>query len=179
MSASGGTRSGSKRGAINHRNRIATPPTISTGSMKSNMPNCFNSRSRAIPTTSKFVDVPIDVDIPPIMVASPIGNMTPETAKFTRMDTPTNIGISNTTIGVLFMNALRTAAAMSVTSSASTGRVDQARPTIIASGCNAPVVSSAFPTISSAQMVSNASLPKPAKKSAGPSETPGLLYGKR
>jgi hypothetical protein len=62
------------------------------------------------------------------------------------------IGMSNTTIGVLFMNALKTAPATSVVTRASTGRVDQARPTIVASGCSAPVVSSALPTIMSAQI---------------------------
>jgi hypothetical protein len=91
-----------------------------------------------------------------------------------RRVTPTRIGISSTTIGVLFMNALKTAAAISVTSNASSGRVDQARPTMTASGCKAPVVSSALPTIMSAQIVTSASLPNPAKKSIGPSGTPSL-----
>ena len=55
-----------------------------------------------------------------------MGSMTPETGNFTRIETLTSIGISKTTIGVLFMNALSAAPATKVTSSASTGRVDQA-----------------------------------------------------
>ena len=79
-----------------------------------------------MPTTSRLVEVPIVVDMPPMMVASPIGNITPETGNLTRMETPTRIGISSTTIGVLFMNALRIAPAINVTSNASNGRVDHA-----------------------------------------------------
>ena len=109
------------------------------------------------------------VDIPPIIVARPIGIITPDTGNFDRSDAPTRIGINKTTIGVLFMKALSNAPATSVVSKASTGCVAQARPTTVASGCKAPVVSSALPTIISAQIAIKASLPKPAKKSAGPS----------
>jgi len=122
-----------------------------------------------MPTTSRLVDVPIDVDMPPMIVARPIGIITPDTGNFARIDAPTRIGMSRTTIGVLFMNALSTAPATSVIRSASIGRVDHARPTILASGCSAPVVSSALPTIISAQIATSASLPKPAKKSTAPS----------
>ena len=128
--------------------------------------------SREIPTTSKLVDVPMVVDIPPIIVARPIGNITSETGNLTRMETPTRIGNSNTTMGVLFRNALRMPAANRVTSVASRGRVDQALLTIVASGCSAPVVSIALPTIISAQIVINASLPKPAKNCTGPRGAP-------
>ena len=38
-------------------------------------------RSCAMPTTSRFVDVPIDVDMPPMIVARPIGIMTPDTGE--------------------------------------------------------------------------------------------------
>ena len=131
-----------------------------------------------MPTTSRFVDVPIVVDMPPMMVASPIGIITPDIENFERSDAPTMIGMSNTTIGVLFMNALKMAPATSVVIRASTGRVDQARPTTVASGCSAPVVSSALPTIMSAQIAISASLPKPAKKSTGPTATsPSFTYG--
>ena len=107
-----------------------------------------------------------------------MGIITPETGNFERNDAPTRIGMSNTTIGVLFMNALRIAPATSVATSASTGREDHARPTTVASGCSAPVVSSALPTIMSAQIAIRASLPKPAKKSAGPTATsPSFTYG--
>ena len=130
-----------------------------------------------MPTTSRFVDVPMDVDMPPIMVARPIGSITPDTGNLTRIDALTRIGMSSTTIGVLFMKALRMAPATSVVSSAITGRRSQTRPTTLASGCRAPVVSSALPTIIRAQIATSASLPKPAKKSAGPSKTsPSLAY---
>ena len=91
--------------------------------------------------------------------------MTPDTENLLRKDAPTRIGISRTTIGVLFMKALKIAPAISVVKRATTGMLDQARPTIVASGCSAPVVSSALPTIMSAQIAMSASLPKPAKKS--------------
>ena len=102
------------------------------------------------------------VDMPPMIVASPIGIMTPDTGNFDRSEAPTRIGISSTTIGVLFMKALRMAPATSVATMASTGREAQARPTMFASGCRDPVVSSALPTIMSAQIAISASLPKPA-----------------
>ena len=122
--------------------------------------------------------MPIVVDMPPMIVARPIGSMIWETGNFDRSDAPTRIGMSNTTIGVLFMNALRTAPASSVMSVASTGRDDQARPTTLANGCSAPVVSSALPTIISVQMATRASLPKPAKKSAASSaRSPSFTYG--
>ena len=60
--------------------------------------------------------MPIVVDMPPMMVARPIGIMTPDTGNLERSDAPTRIGMSNTTIGVLFMNALRIAPATSVAS---------------------------------------------------------------
>ena len=127
--------------------------------------------SREMPTTSRLVDVPIVVDMPPMIVASPMGIMTPDTANFERSDAPTMIGMSSTTIGVLFMKALRIAPATRVMRRANTGREDQALPTTFASGCNAPVVSSALPTIISAQIATSASLPKPAKKCIGPTST--------
>ena len=128
-----------------------------------------------MPTTRRLVDVPIVVDMPPTMVARPIGIITPETGNLERSDAPTRIGMSSTTIGVLFMNALRIAPATRVVTSARTGRVDQALPTTVASGWSAPVVSSALPTIMRAQIAISASLPKPAKKSIGPVTTPSFV----
>ena len=164
VSAIGGARSGNNFGAISHRNNNPTPPTMATGNTHSNRLNSCIPMSREIPTTSRFVEVPIVVDIPPIIVASPIGSMTPDTGNLARSEAPTSIGISRTTIGVLFMNALRIAPAVRVIRSASTGLDDHALLTTFASGCNAPVVSSALPTIMSAQIATSASLPKPAKK---------------
>jgi threonine dehydrogenase-like Zn-dependent dehydrogenase len=53
-----------------------------------------------------------------MIVASPIGIITPDTANLVRIEAPTSIGISNTTIGVLFIKALRIAPATSVASNA-------------------------------------------------------------
>ena len=166
VSAIGGVLSGNKRGATSHRNSKPAPPTIATGNTHSNIVNSCIPRSWEIPTTSRLVDVPIVVDMPPMIVARPMGNMTPDTGNFARNEAPTRIGMSSTTIGVLFMNALRIAAATRVVSSARTGRVDQARLTTLARGNSAPVVSSALPTIIRAQIATSASLPNPAKKSA-------------
>ena len=113
-----------------------------------------------------------------MIVASPMGIMTPVTGNLERSDAPTMMGMSSTTIGVLFMKALSIAPATSVETIARTGLDDQALPTTLASGCSAPVVSSALPTIMSAQMAMSASLPKPAKKSMGPTATsPSFVYG--
>ena len=60
--------------------------------------------------------------MPPMIVARPMGIMTPDTGNFERSEAPTRMGMSNTTIGVLFMNALRIAPATRVATSASTGR---------------------------------------------------------
>ena len=78
-----------------------------------------------MPTTSKFVDVPMVVDMPPIIVARPIGSNTRETGVFARKEMPTSIGIMSTTIGVSLMKALNTATATSMSRRASTGRFDQ------------------------------------------------------
>ena len=178
VSAIGGVRSGSRRGATSHRKISATPPTNVTGSTHSNNENSCIPRSREIPTTNRLVDVPIVVDIPPMMVARPIGSITPDTGNFARSEAPTRIGMSNTTIGVLFMKALRIAPAISVVNKATAGCFDQALLTTLASGCRAPVVSSALPTIISAQIAINASLPKPAKKSTGANNiSPLRSYG--
>jgi hypothetical protein len=42
-----------------------------------------------MPTTSRFVDVPIVVDIPPMIVARPIGNMKPDAGRLVRNAIPT------------------------------------------------------------------------------------------
>ena len=47
--------------------------------MKSNIEKSLIPMSLAKPTTSKFVDVPIVVDIPPMIAAKPIGIMTFDT----------------------------------------------------------------------------------------------------
>jgi len=114
----------------------------------------------------------MDVDMPPIIVARPIGSMMPDTGVFARMEIPTSIGIMSTAIGVPLIKALSTATATSISIKASNGRVDQVELTIVASGCKAPVVSSALPTIMREQIAMSASLPNPDKNWSGPSGAP-------
>ena len=141
VSDNGGVLSGNIRGAINHKNKIPAPPTIITGIMKSNIEKSLIPMSLAKPTTSKFVDVPIVVDMPPMIAANPIGIMTFDTGNFVRRETPTNMGINNTMIGVLFMKALKTLAVIIVNRSARTGQFIHALLINDASGCSAPVLS--------------------------------------
>ena len=94
-------------GAISHKNNIPKEPAINAGITKSN--NCISSSpiSFAIPTTKRFVDVPIVVAIPPMIVAIPIGMSTFEELIFAFSLTAISAGISMTTIGVLLINALK------------------------------------------------------------------------
>ena len=94
---------------MSHRNKIPKNPAINAGITKSN--NCIASSpiSLAIPTTRRFVEVPIVVAIPPIIVAIPIGISTFEELIFAFSLTAIKAGINITTIGVLLINALKKA----------------------------------------------------------------------
>jgi hypothetical protein len=135
--------------------------------------------SAATDTTSKFVEVPIVVLIPPIIVASPIGSRMPEVEVRLRIAAPISIGSISTTMGVLFMNALSTAPTTSVASSASTGARFQKRLRRRATGSSAPVRTSACPATISAHTATSASWPKPWKNSEGFSSPSGLSKGNR
>ena len=111
----GGLRSGSSLGATNHRNTIPKLPTMTAGSAKSNMLKRSRPWSWAIATTSRLVDVPMVVAIPPTRVASPMGIRMADGANLLRTATPTSMGRSMTTMGVLLRNALSTPLATSVT----------------------------------------------------------------
>ena len=56
-------------------------------------------------TTSRLVDVPILVAIPPIRVAKPMGIKTSEGGVLLLEQTPINMGKSKTTTGVLLTKA--------------------------------------------------------------------------
>ena len=85
-----------------------------TGGIKSNIEKSRIPVSRARPTTNKFVEVPMVVDMPPMIAAKPIGIITLETGNLVLNETPTNIGINRTMIGVLFIKALNTLAVIIV-----------------------------------------------------------------
>ncbi len=163
----GGFLSGRILGATSHRKSMPKEPAISTGSVKSNIPNLGCPRSAAIPTARRFVDVPMVVAIPPISVARPMGISVPDGAVPVRIHTATSMGNNMTTMGVLFRKALQIAPTRSVTRSASFGRSIHAPAMSVASGCSAPVDSMPLPTTSNAQIVTSASWPKWLKKSVG------------
>ena len=104
-----GVLSGSMFGAISHKNIIPKNPAINAGITKSNNWMASSPISLAIPTTSKFVDVPMVVAMPPMIVAIPIGIRTLEELIFAFSLTAISAGINITTIGVLLINALKNA----------------------------------------------------------------------
>ena len=116
--------------------------------------------------------MPIVVAMPPISVAKPTGMRMDDGASLFLTATPISIGSSMMTIGVLLTNALNIAAMMSVIRLASLGLAVQALARETASGCNAPVASRPLPMIMSAQIVINASLPKPARNEVGARRSP-------
>ena len=83
------------------------------------MPNRSIPMSAATATTSRLVEVPIVVPIPPTKVAKPMGNRMPEVGLWFRMAAPISMGSIKTTMGVLFIKALRKAPRISVASKAS------------------------------------------------------------
>ncbi len=129
------------------------------------MPNSFSPCSCARLTTSKLVEVPMVVAMPPTKVAKPIGMRTFEGDLLVRRHTEISMGNSNTTIGVLLTNADSTPPTMRVSSSEKTGalphRPDSIRPT----GSSAPVRTKPWPNTIRAHTLISASWAKPAKKS--------------
>ncbi len=128
-------------------------------------------------TTSRFVDVPMVVAIPPTMVPRPMGIRMPEGGTRVRTATLISIGRSITTTGVLLTKALRAAASIRVARGASRGRFSQAWPRLVASGCRAPVLSRPLPSIIKAHTVISASLPKPVRNWAGANSSPPGRHG--
>ena len=116
-------------------------------------------RSAATEITSRLVDVPMAVPIPPSVVARPIGIRIFDDVMRVRSDTVIMIGSSMITIGVLLRNPLNTAHTTRVPNMASLGREPQARPSTTATGCRAPVFSRPLPRIIRQAMVTSASWP--------------------
>ncbi len=160
-------RSGSTFGPMSHRSRIPAEPASTTGRVKSNMPNGASPSREAISATSRLVEVPIVVAMPPMLVANPTGISTPVTDVCVRRQTATSTGSTMATSGVLFMNMLAAATPNSVASSPRRGLRAQKLPSRRATTCSAPVTSSALEQTSRATTVTRAGLPKPARKPTG------------
>ena len=73
-------------------------------------------------------------------------------------------GISSTTTGVSFMTPLTDAAPTSTSSSAIRGAFSTSQPRRREAGSSAPVTTSAWPRIISAQIATSAGWPKPLRK---------------
>ena len=174
----GGSRFGSIFGATNHRYRTATVPAARTGRLKSNILKGSIPMSAATLTTSRFVDEPMVVAMPPMMLAKPIGINELEGAAPVLTATPISIGSISTTMGVLLINALRKAVMTMVISSDKAGlrrhNLANRRPT----GSSAPVLIRPWPTTINADTAIRARLPKPAKKSLGLRTWPSDSKGK-
>ena len=87
-------------------------PTLAAmlpGTIKSKMPKELMPKSFAALSTSRLVDVPMVVVMPPNRVASPIGINMPDAFVFVLTATETKIGSNKTTIGVLLIKALKIA----------------------------------------------------------------------
>ena len=116
--------------------------------------------SREIPTTNKFVDVPMVVDIPPRSVAIPMGIRIFDELTLALCATAIRAGIKMTTIGVLLMKALKNAPKNSTPRNEIFGCLVHDVDKKPISGCNEPLISIALPIANNAQMVTNASWPK-------------------
>lgn len=121
--------------------------------------------SEATETTSKLVEVPMVVHMPPTSVAKPIGINTPEGERLVRNETLTNTGSSSTTTGVLFINALNTAPITSVSNKDSNGLMRQSFASERPMGSSAPVRTNACPAIIKAHTAISASCPNPENSS--------------
>ena len=145
---------------------MASPPATAAGSMKSNISMRRKPESTATATTSRLVEVPIVVLIPPTMVEKPIGIRTAEAETELRSETLIRIGISSTTMGTLLMNALVAAATSRVSSRERPGLRIHRRARVWPTGSSAPVRTRPWPAIISAHTAISASCPKPVKNSA-------------
>ena len=118
-----------------------------------------------MPATSRLVEVPTTVDMPPMSVANPIGSRMEEGAWWACRAAAVSTGSSMTTTGVLLTKALKKADPTSVSKPASNGWRVHIRVKNSATGRSAPVVSSPLPTTSRAVIVISASWPMFRKKS--------------
>ena len=110
------------------------------GYTKSNMPIRSPVRLAATEMTSRLVEVPMLVLMPPIRVAMPMGINMPEALLLVRIDTEIRIGRSRTTMGVLLTKALSTAPMTKVTSREKVGDIFQSLARYRPIGSSAPVL---------------------------------------
>jgi len=140
-------------------------PAAAAGRRKSNIPILASPMSWATDTTSRFVDVPMTVDVPPMIVANPMGINTEDAGVPVCSDTLIRIGRNSTTTGVLLTKALTAAVRIRVSSRERLGLTFQSRDRSRPIGSSAPVRTRPCPAIINAQTEIKASCPKPRKKS--------------
>lgn len=147
----GASRAGSNSGATSHKYKMPTLPAIAAGSAKSN--KCIGGIpiSAATETTRRLVEGPMVVAMPPIKVAKPTGTSVFAAGTFARAATLTDSGRLSTS-GVLLTNALVVAMASIMPRSASRGCESQLRTSQRPVGSSAPVRTSPWPAIISAEM---------------------------
>jgi hypothetical protein len=118
---------------------MAMQATMAAGIKKSNICILRRPMSAATDTTSRLVEVPMLVLMPPTRVAKPMGINMPEDDAPVRNDTLISIGNNNTTMGTLLTKALRKAPMMSVSNMLSAGLSFHRRARLRPSGSSAPV----------------------------------------
>ena len=140
---------------------------MAAGAAKSNMPNRSIPSDAAMLTTSRLVEVPMVVAMPPTSVAKPIGISTPAADWPVLRHTLINMGSSKTTMGVLLTKADSTAPTTSVAAKERNGMRFQAPARKRPIGSRAPVRTRPWPTIISPQTATSASWPKPKNSASG------------
>ena len=133
--------------------------------------------SAATLTTSRLVDVPMVVAMPPMMLAKPIGISVPDGETPERIETPINMGSINTTMGVLLMKALSVAVIRMVNNKETAGDLRHSLPRKRPTGSSAPVRIRPCPTSISPQTATRALWPNPRKKSLACSTLPSASNG--
>ena len=132
------------------------------------MPKSAACIRAAIDTTSRFVDVPIVVAMPPIRTAKFIGISRRRDESPVSRASATSTGISSTTIGVSLMKPLTSIEATRTTPSpAFAPRLRHSSASLRVTGRSAPVSTSARPSTIRLQMAISASCEKPWKKASG------------
>ena len=148
--------SGSRRGITSQMNGSATSAAIITIGVKWNTDIDGNPMSPAIDTTSRLVDVPIVVDMPPISTALLTGISVRDAGMPPLAAIAAMIGSIRTSTGVSLTIMLRPNASNSVTNRPSCWFSRHTRVSNRDTGSNAPVVTSPRPSTISAQMVTSA-----------------------
>ena len=111
--------SGSSRGAISQRYGSATAKAVAAVAVNANSPSGSMPRSVAIDRTSRLVDVPMLVIMPPARIAKFTGINVRDAECPVRSARLRSIGSISTSTGVSLTKALATPATTSVTSSPS------------------------------------------------------------